>query len=412
VVLENKSGRILAMTGGFSYSTSQLNRVAQSQRQPGSSFKPLVYLAALQRGLQPNTLVRDDAVTYPPIERSAKSRPEDYWSPQNYGGGEGGVITLRQALETSRNLATARLLDGIEASPPQSLDNICRLAQHLKLYKDCMRYYPFVLGAQPVRPIDLAAFYATIANEGLRPMPHSIDTITRGEHVIYKHDVLPEEVSLADKASFYQLKAMMQGVLARGTARSLASMAPYVAGKTGTTDGENDAWFVGFSNEVTVAVWVGYDNADGIRRTLGSGRTGGGVAAPIFEPVMRAVWEHYAPKTVLRPASREAMRHLVVARGEQKSPASRTAALLPEYLRRDERGRTVDARYRLLSKNDREAHAAERARKAKQRRDREEQESQAASDPRRDNNGWPSGSFGWGQWQSDNDRWRGGRGFW
>ena len=114
VVLENQSGRILAMAGGFSYPISQLNRVTQSQRQPGSSLKPLVYLAALQRGLQPNTLVRDETVTYPPIGGSKKSRPEDFWTPKNYDGGDGGILTIRQALEASKNLPTARLLDGIE----------------------------------------------------------------------------------------------------------------------------------------------------------------------------------------------------------------------------------------------------------------------------------------------------------
>ena len=188
VVLENQSGRILAMTGGFSYPLSQLNRVTQSQRQPGSSLKPLVYLAALQRGLQPNTLVRDGSITYPPIGGSKKARPEDFWTPKNYDGREGGVLTIRQALEASRNLPTARLLDGIEASPPESLDYLCKLAQHLKVYKDCVRYYPFVLGAQPVRPLDLAVFYATIANEGLRPNPYAIETISRGEKILYRHD--------------------------------------------------------------------------------------------------------------------------------------------------------------------------------------------------------------------------------
>ena len=103
---------------------------------------------------------------------------------------------------------------------------------------------------------------------------------------------------------------MMQGVLARGTARAIAGLAPYVAGKTGTTDNENDAWFVGFTNEVTVAVWVGYDNADGKRRTLGGGATGGHTAVPIFEPIMQAVWAHVAPKTVLAPPSAEAKRRL------------------------------------------------------------------------------------------------------
>src|SRR6266571_5642366 len=166
-------------------------------------------------------------------------------------------------------------------------------------------------GAQPVRPIDLAAFYATIANEGLHPAPHVIDSIERNGVTIYRHD--PKSavtIGSVDRASFYQLKTMMQGVLARGTARSIAGLAPYVAGKTGTSDDENDAWFVGFTNDVTVAVWLGYDNAEGKRRTLGGGATGGGVAVPIFEPVMQAVWAHVAPKIALAPPSPEAKRQL------------------------------------------------------------------------------------------------------
>ncbi len=434
VVLDNRTGRILAMVGGFSYSLSQLNRAAQSQRQPGSSIKPLVYLTALQSGLQPNTLVRDDPVTYPPIGGSARSRAEDFWSPKNYDGNEGGVLTLRQALEYSKNLPVARLLEGIEASPPQSLDQICKVAVALKLYKECMRYYPFVLGAQPVRPIDMAAFYATIANEGARPTPYAIETIKRGDEVIYRHNPALEEVTVADQASFYQLKTMMQSVLARGSASSLSYMAPYVAGKTGTSTEENDAWFVGFSNEVTVAVWVGYDNADGQRRTLGSGRTGSSVAIPIFVPVMQAVWANYAPKTVLKPASPEARRKLATPRNEQPS---RKAGLLPEYLRKDERGRAVDARYRLLSRKDRDAYASTTTttttsqpvrRKSRPAQSAESRpvETRPAYVPRREARrpaapqgfgwGWGGGG-GWGQqnWTTNHDdtsRLLGGRGFW
>src|SRR5690242_3867715 len=106
------------------------------------------------------------------------------------------------------------------------------------------------------------------------------------------------------------MKLIVQGVLARGTARAIANLAPFVAGKTGTTDNENDAWFVGFTNDVTVAVWIGYDNADGKRRTLGGGATGGGLAVPIFEPVIQAVWASVAPRTALAPPSPEARRQL------------------------------------------------------------------------------------------------------
>ncbi len=214
----------------------------------------------------------DEPITLPPIG-SGRVREADYWTPKNYDGGGGGTMTLRRALENSRNLATVRLLDGgIEKKPEASLDRFCALALEAQIYRECARYYPIVLGAQPVRPIDLAAFYAAIANEGMRPEPHVIDTIERNGLIIYRHDpASATAIASVDRAAFYQLKTMLQGVLARGTARSMAGLAPYVAGKTGTTDDENDAWFVGFTNDVTVAVWVGYDNADGKRRTLGGG---------------------------------------------------------------------------------------------------------------------------------------------
>src|SRR5262245_26552380 len=142
VVLENKTGRILAMAGGFSYPLSQLNRTTQSQRQPGSALKPLTYLAAFKMGLQPNTFVRDESITLPPISGDLNARPQDYWTPKNYDGGSSGVITLRRALEYSKNLATVNLLDGgVDSTPALSLDRICALAMEAQIYKDCVRYY-------------------------------------------------------------------------------------------------------------------------------------------------------------------------------------------------------------------------------------------------------------------------------
>jgi penicillin-binding protein 1A len=173
VVLENKTGRILAMSGGFSYPLSQLNRATQAVRQPGSAIKPLSHLAALGKGLQPNTLVSDAAITFPPIKKG-RARQQDYWTPKNYDGTEGGTLTLRRALENSRNLATAHLLKGgIEDKPEASLERLCQLALEARIYSECLHLYPFVLGAEPVRPVDLAAFYAAIANEGSRPSPQS-----------------------------------------------------------------------------------------------------------------------------------------------------------------------------------------------------------------------------------------------
>jgi penicillin-binding protein 1A len=319
LVLENKTGRILAMAGGFSYPLSQLDRTSQTARQPGSAIKPMTYLTALQKGLQPNTLLHDEPLTLPPIGMSAKGRaeaPEDYfWTPRNADNRSGGTYTLRRGLEMSRNLITAHLLDGgIEENPEKSLDDVCATALAAKVYAQCERYYPFVLGAQPVRMIDLAAFYAAVANEGIRPQPHAIDSIEQNGRTIYAYPKTPvfAPIAAADRVSFYQLKTILQGVVARGTARAIGDLSPYVAGKTGTTEDAVDGWFVGFTNDVTVAVWVGYDNGDGKRRSLGSSETGAGVALPIFEPIIEDIWaQHIAPKAALAGPSPEAQAKLV-----------------------------------------------------------------------------------------------------
>jgi membrane carboxypeptidase/penicillin-binding protein len=262
---------------------------------------------------------------------------------------------LRQALENSRNRATAHLLEGgIEAKPAASLNRICDLAMEAQIYRECLRFYPVVLGAQPVRLVDLAAFYAAIANEGLRPSPYVVESIERDGQNIFQREPKLVSINSVDRAAFYQLKSLLQGVLARGTARSIAALSPYVAGKTGTTDEENDAWFVGFTNDVTVAVWLGYDNADGQRRTLGSGSTGGAVAVPIFERIVQAVWAHVASKDPLAPPSPEARQRLscksstdVVGSAGRRRQGGETTG---ECLRVDEHGRVLDTRYRLVSR--------------------------------------------------------------
>jgi len=357
LILENKTGRILGMAGAFSYPLSQLNRVTQTRRQPGSALKPLTYLAALRNGLQPNTLVSDTPITLPPIGNVMTAREQDYWSPKNYDNTGSGVVTLRRGLERSRNLVTARLLDGgIAAHPPSSLDKVCELAMEARIYKECERFYPFVLGAQAVRLIDLAAFYAGVANEGRRPEPHAIDSISRDGKVVYRHDDAKaiSWIGTPDQAAMYQLKTMLQGVLARGTAIAARHLAPYVAGKTGTSDEENDAWFVGFTNDITVAVWVGYDNATS-RRTLGSGQTGASAALPIFVSIVQAAWANGIPKTPLSPPSAEARRHLAtapinVATGERVQ--SGTPEAFTEYFHLDPSGAFKDTQYSLVSRED------------------------------------------------------------
>jgi membrane carboxypeptidase/penicillin-binding protein len=394
LVLENKTGRILAMAGSFSYPLSQLNRTWQTQRQPGSAIKPITYLTALQKGLQPNTLVPNDPLTLPPIgsasygsiirDYNATERPEDYWSPRNADYASGGVFTMRRGLENSINVVTAHLLaGGIDGDPVASLDEVCATAKAAKIYTDCVRYYPFVLGAQPVHMIDLAAFYAAVANEGARPQPHAIDAIEAGGRTIYEYPKVPlfSPISAADGVSFYQLKTMLQGVVARGTARAIGGLSPYVAGKTGTTEDAVDGWFIGFTNDVTVAVWVGYDNGDGKRRSLGSNATGARVALPIFKPIIEAIWaEHIAPKAPLAGPSREVQRQLIdvpidYASGNPlNAPANNGSGLgglfgafagnaqaaappaggggFIEHIRRDAEGKAEDTQYQIVSRED------------------------------------------------------------
>jgi len=382
LVLENKTGRVLAMAGSFSYPMSQLNRAAQTQRQPGSAMKPLTYLTALQHGLQPNTLVMNEPITLPPIGLDSRTtisraydssgRPEDYWSPRNADNDEGGVFTMRRGLENSINIVTAHLLDGgIDPEPEKSLDDVCATAVAAKIYTQCVRYYPFVLGAQPVRMIDLAGFYAAVANEGLLPQPHGIDSIEKDGKTIYQYPDTPlPRIAAADPASFYQLKTMLQGVVARGTARAIGGLSTYVAGKTGTTEDAVDGWFVGFTNDVTVAVWVGYDNGDGKRRSLGSTATGARVALPIFEPIIEAIWaEHIAPKAPLNGPSADAKHQLVdipidymtgnrldssqnqqgFAFFSQPQPQGQSFV---EHFRRAPDGQPEDTQYQLVSRED------------------------------------------------------------
>ncbi len=361
LVLENKTGRILAMAGSFSYPLSQLNRTWQTERQPGSTIKPVTYLTALEKGLQPNTLVLDEPITLPPIGGGPRHVPgtkdahQDYfWTPRNADHGSMGTLTLRRGLEYSRNLVTAHLLDGgIESDPAKSLDDVCATAMAAKIYSSCLRYYPFVLGAQPARMINLAAFYAAIAQEGVRPQPHSIDSIESNGQTIYEFPKNPDasQVTAAERASHYQLKTILQGVVARGTARSIASLSPYVAGKTGTTEDAVDGWFIGFTNDVTVAVWVGYDNNDRNRRSLGSSETGGAVALPIFEPIIELVWAHkIAPKAPLSGPSPEAQKQIVDAAIDYSSgDRLRGKGSFVEHFRRGADNEIHDTQYQVVS---------------------------------------------------------------
>lgn len=282
VILENSTGRILALVGGFSYPMSQLNRVTQSVRQPGSTLKPLIYLLALSSGLSPDTRISNDPVRFEPLDKGGHA-----WMPKNYERHFSGTVPLHTALEQSKNVATAHLLyGGIEQNPEDSLDRVCEAALEFNLYAECERVYPFILGAQPLRMIDLANLYLGIKNFGNIPSPYTIDSISHGSEQIYTHQDTFKQVDSITPYAYYQIQKMLQNAVDHGTASQLRRFATFFAAKTGTSSHNNDAWIAGFTESLTILVWVGYDNGEGRAQTLGPRQTGGTVVSPIVEKIL------------------------------------------------------------------------------------------------------------------------------
>ncbi len=241
---------------------------------------------------------------------------------------------------------------GIAPKAPASLKRVCEIALEAQIYAECEPYYPFVLGAQPVRMLDLAGFYAAVANEGARPTPYTLEAVDKNGKTVFTHAAKePVRIGSADRIAFYQLKTMLQGVTQYGTAAALAGISASVAGKTGTSENENDAWFAGFSNEITVVVWVGYDNADGTRRTLGRGQTGGHLAVPIAGAIFRAAWADGVPRTPLRGPSPEARPFIADIAIDPRSGTPGAGNFI-EHFRTSGSGQMADTRYRLVPRED------------------------------------------------------------
>ena len=313
IVLDNKTGAILSMVGGFSYPASQLNRTTQSQRQPGSSIKPFTYLAALRAGLQPNTLVRDQQVTLPPIGGNVyNAREKDYWTPKNDEGYGGGISTLRRGLENSKNLVTANLLDGgIDRDPSQSLARVCELALDAKIYSQCVSYYPFVLGAQPARLIDMAAALCRHRHRGPAAVAlrHRIDRAGRA------YGLYPQaRIQLARRRRPARVLPAAHHAAGRGGARHGASNRPALAlcRRQDRHQRRRERRLVRRLHQRRHDRRLGrlrQQEASGARS--GGGQTGGQVAVPIFEQIVQATWSMYAKQTPLAPPSPEAKKELV-----------------------------------------------------------------------------------------------------
>jgi penicillin-binding protein 1A len=291
VAVDPHTGRVLALVGGFSNRLSSFNRATQAMRQEGSSFKPFVYLAALDNGFTPSSLINDA-----PIELS-QGPGMPMWSPQNFDGDYMGVMTMRRALEKSRNVVTVRLANQI------GMEKVIEYAKKFGIVDDMPPYLAYCLGAKETSLLRLTTAYAMLVNGGKKILPSFIDRIQDNEgKTIWKHDRRPcdgcNNVTWNDKISVpdlpdtreqindprttYQIVSLLEGVATRGTAAALHSLGKTLAGKTGTTNDSKDLWFVGFSPNLAAGVFVGYDEPT----PLGEKETGGTMSLPIFKEFM------------------------------------------------------------------------------------------------------------------------------
>ncbi|MCH8836145.1 MAG: penicillin-binding protein, partial [Proteobacteria bacterium] len=295
VALDPHTGRVLAMVGGYSFAASEFNRVTQAMRQPGSAFKPIVYLAALDYGFTPSTLILDA----PFVIDQGPGLPK--WRPANYTKRFYGPSTMRLGIEKSRNLMTVRLAQTI------GIDMVAEYAERLGVVDLMPRRLAMALGAAETTLLRLTTAYAMLVNGGKRITPSLIDRIQdRHGRTVFRHDtraceecradawtrqpvpVVPDtRESVTDPASAYQVVSMLRGVVERGTGRRVKAVGKPLAGKTGTTNNSYDAWFIGFSPDLAVGVFAGFDRP----RTLGRPEQGATVAGPIFRDFMAAALE-------------------------------------------------------------------------------------------------------------------------
>lgn len=269
--IDPATGGVKAMVGGYDFHRSEFNRALQARRQPGSAFKPFIYATALEKGLTPSTILIDAPVVYHDQEL------DKIWKPVNFEERFYGPIPLREALIHSRNLATIRLLDQIGIPP------VIDLAQRMGIQSPLSRDLSLALGSSSVTLLELTSAYGVFANQGVRVDPMMIRSVTDAQgqilefHESTKHEVLPKAVA-------YLMTNLLQDVVQHGTGQRAKVLNRPVAGKTGTTNDFADAWFVGFSPNLAVGVWVGFDD----RRSLGDREAGARVALPVWIDFMRS----------------------------------------------------------------------------------------------------------------------------
>jgi len=290
VALDNRTGHIMAMVGGANFVRSQFNRVTQAQRQVGSLFKPFVYAAAIDRGYTAESILDDSPASFV----AGPNQPP--YEPRNYDREYVGPISIRDALAQSRNVPVIRLMDAL--GPRQ----VIGYARRMGITSPLPEYLSVAIGAAEATLLEITSAYSAFPNQGVRMTPLPIlEVLDRGGNVIEQHRPEAHEALRADTA--YIMTNLLQGVVQRGTAASAAALKWPLGGKTGTTDDYTDAWFVGFDPDITVGIWVGYDQ----KRPIGNNQTGTSAALPIWRDVM-ARWietrrEQGEPPTFERPGN-------------------------------------------------------------------------------------------------------------
>ncbi len=287
LAIDNRTGQIKAMVGGYSFERSKFNRATQALRQVGSSFKPVVYTAAIDRGYTPVSILQDTPISF----NAGAGQP--LYSPQNYDRKFEGGVTLRHALEDSRNVPAVKLME--QLGPRQ----VIAYARRLGIESPIPPYLPVALGAAEASLLEITSAYGVFPNQGVHMKPYAVLKVSDREgNVLEENRPEPKDAIRADTA--YVMTSLLRGVVQRGTAARAAALNWPIGGKTGTTDDNTDAWFVGFDPDITIGVWIGLDQ----KKTIGHNVTGSEGALPIWIDVMKAwIGDRKEPPTFDAPGN-------------------------------------------------------------------------------------------------------------
>jgi penicillin-binding protein 1A len=269
VVIEAATGYVKALIGGADFARTEFNRALHAHRQPGSAFKPFVYLAALEAGHAPTEILDDSPIRYVSAGK--------VWAPENYDGKFRGPVTLQQALEESINVPTIRLLEQI------GVKSVIDVARRAGVQSPLPHDLTLALGSGDVTLLELTAAYGTFANQGIHMEPLMVRYVTDTQGRLIEENI-PQGREAFDPGVALGLTELLRGVVERGTGVGARVLERPLAGKTGTTNDFSNAWFVGYTPSIVAGVWVGHDRP----RSLGHDETGARAALPIWVAVMRA----------------------------------------------------------------------------------------------------------------------------